>query len=277
MLIWSVAAVVAAFVGFGIYLYLMQDRLVFYPTRDLEQSPAAYGLCYEDLLVEAGSGERVHGWYVPGRVDNGLAGKVVLFCHGNGGNISHRLETIKTVTDLGCDILVFDYRGYGRSDGSPSESAFYADASACYDWLRQHKGWAASDIVLFGRSLGGAVAVDLASRRACGGLIVESSLTSVADMARRMFPWYPARYLVRYRFDGLAKIGRVSCPILVTHSPEDDVIPYEMGVRLYEAAGEPKCFLDLRGRHDDRDYLYDPEYRRAVGRLLGVNGDREDL
>jgi fermentation-respiration switch protein FrsA (DUF1100 family) len=223
--------------------------------------------------VEVDAGERLHGWYLPGRGDRSPTGRVVLFCHGNGGNISHRLETAKMVTDLGSDMFLFDYRGYGRSGGSPGEAAVYADALACYDWLRREKGWPPSAIIVFGRSLGGAVAIDLAAKRECGGLIVESSLTSTAAMARRMFPFYPAQYLVRYRFEGLAKIPSVNCPVLVTHSPDDEVIPYDMGRRLYEAAGQPRSFLDLRGGHNERDYLYDLEYRRAVGRLLGAKGD----
>lgn len=270
MLIGLLVFVVVAATISGVWLWFMQDRIIFYPTRELEITPAEAGLSqYHDVMIATPDGEKIHAWYIqPEQAFDLESRRVVLFCHGNGGNISHRLETARFVVDLGAPILLFDYRGYGRSEGKPSEEACYADAKAAYDWLTTEQKIASRDIVVFGRSLGGAVAVDLARRVDCGGLIVESSFTSSADMGRRMFFGLPVGFLVRHKFDALSKIGGISCPVLVTHSPEDDIVPYEMGERLFESAPEPRQFIRLQGTHNSRDYFGDSDYAEAVLKLL---------
>jgi pimeloyl-ACP methyl ester carboxylesterase len=242
--------------------------MFFYPTRHLDTTPDQIGLAYEDCRIPAAADESVHAWFFQGA---GVDAPVVLFCHGNGGNISHRLETAELLVRLGAAMLLFDYRGYGLSDGSPSESNMYADAEACYDWLVATKKYRPDQIVLFGRSLGGAVAVELASRRTCRGMVVESSFTSAKDMGRRMFPYFPVGFLLRYKFDSLSRIGLVKCPVLITHSPDDEMIPYAMGRRLYDAAPRPKLFCDLVGRHNEREYERLPEYLAAINSLLSGN------
>ncbi len=278
MLFWTAITFAGALFLIGIALYFYQPRLVFHPARDFAMTPDQLHLPYEDVHINVTANERIHGWFFPAdHCDPGATRPVVLFCHGNAGNISHRLETAEFLLDLGVDVLLFDYRGYGGSDGSPSESNAYADAEACYRWLTDEKSYDPKQIVIFGRSLGGAVAADLALRHPCRGLILESTLTSVADMAERVFPLPLVRHLVRYRFNTADKVGRVSCPILVTHSPADELVPYAMGRRLFDIAREPKHFLPLRGGHNEREYLDDAVYRETLCRFLQQPaGDREE-
>ena len=265
MLIGLVIALVAAFALLCTYLYFAQGRMIFVPSRDLVITPDMLDLTYEDVYIEVVTGEKVNGWYFP-VCDSG---KTVLFCHGNAGNISHRLETVAMLVELGVNVFLFDYRGYGLSDGSPSEENVYADAGAAYRWLLKEKGIAADRIILFGRSLGGAVAIELAGRVDYDRLIVESSFTSATDLGRRMLPYLPIATLIRYHFDSVSRIGLLNRPILVVHSPEDDLIPYEMGRRLYEHASEPKRFLSITGGHNDRDYLHHESYLRSLSDFLG--------
>jgi fermentation-respiration switch protein FrsA (DUF1100 family) len=282
MLVIVVVVAVGGFVAFGLYLYLSQDRMVFFPTHELEGSPGDLGLDFQELMIEVADGERVHAWFVPAPRDNPSGDDsaendrpTVIFCHGNGGNISHRLATIEVIHRLGGDLLLFDYRGYGQSDGSPSEANLYADAEACYRWLIDEIGVQPDRIVWFGRSLGGAVAVDLAARVDCAGLIVESSFTSAKEMGRRMFPWFPIGLLLRYQFDSVEKIGRVGCPVLVMHSQEDDMIPYSMGRQLFERAAEPKEFVTLVGDHNERGYFGHEEYLSSLRSILWPGGEQD--
>jgi fermentation-respiration switch protein FrsA (DUF1100 family) len=269
MFLWSVIVVTGAFLFICVVLYFFQARLVFYPTREYAITPSQLQLAYEDVYVDVTVKERIHGWYFPtSNPDNVRKVPVVLFCHGNAGNISHRLETVELILSLGADILLFDYRGYGKSDGSPSEDNVYADAEACYNWLVEQKGVRPEDIILFGRSLGGAVAIELARRVKCGGLVVESSFTSAEEMGKKIFPFTPIKYLLRYGFDSLGKIDSLTCPLLVTHSPDDEIIPFEMGRQLFAAANEPKRFVTLCGGHNERDYFADSIYTVALNDLL---------
>lgn len=267
MFLWPVVAVIVLFGLLTAWLYFAQGKLVFFPSSEMSLKPDQVGLRFEELFIDVTPTEKLHGWYFP--VDHGRPSKkTVLFFHGNAGNISHRLETASLITELGAECLLIDYRGYGRSDGSATEENCYADAKAAYDWLRQTKGLDPDDIVLFGRSLGGAVAIDLATRIECGGLIVESTFSSIEDMGKRMYPFLPVRYLVRYRFDALEKISRVNCPVLVTHSPEDDMVPFKMGRKLYQAAAEPSRFIELSGGHNDPSYFQSEVYRQALTSLI---------
>ena len=269
---------VGGFVAFGLYLYLSQDRMVFFPTRDLEASPGDIGLGFQEVRIDVTNGESIHAWYIPAPSDSRAIGQsgdggapTVLFCHGNGGNISHRLETIECLTALGANVMLFDYRGYGRSGGAPSETNMYADAAACYRWLTGSQGVRSDQMVLFGRSLGGAVAIELASRVNCAGLIVESSFTSAKEMGQLMFPYFPTGLLLRHEFNSIQKIGQVNCPVLVTHSPSDDLVPFAMGQRLYAKSAEPKRFIELKGGHNERDYMSDGAYIEAVRAILYGN------
>ncbi len=230
-------------------VYLMQDRMLYLanmPGRTLEATPKNAGMEYEDVWLHTEDGVDIHGWYVPGQSD-----RVLLFFHGNAGNISHRLFSIRQFLELGLSVLIIDYRGYGQSGGRVNEHGFYRDADAAWRYLTGERGIDADDIVIFGRSLGGSVAAKLASRVEPKALILESSFTSVPDAAQDIYPWLPARLLSRLRHATREYVRDVHCPVLVVHSRDDEIIPYHHGEDIYAAANEPRAMLTLRGGHND--------------------------
>lgn len=232
------------------YLFFMQSRMLYYPnlpSRKLRTTPAAIGLDYEPVTLTADDRVRLHGWFVPAEKQRA----VLLFFHGNAGNISHRLDSLRIFHELGLSVLIFDYRGYGQSEGRPSEQGTYLDAEAAWRHLTVDRGIHPGNIVLFGRSLGGAVAAHQAAMDTPAGLILESVFTSVPDLAASYYRFIPVRLLSRFRYDTLAAVRMASCPVLIIHSPNDDIISYENGQRLYEAAEEPKTFLAIRGSHNE--------------------------
>ena len=254
----------AAIVGL---MFVMQPRLLYlrdFGGREPTVTPAQIGLVFEDVLVRAADGAVVHGWFVP----HSGARHTLIYFHGNAGNIGHRLESIRRWHTAGVAVLIFDYHGYGRSEGRPSEAATYQDALAVWDYLTETRGVRAAEIVLFGRSLGGAVATWLATQRAPAALIVDSGFTSVPDLAAEIYPWLPTRWLARFRYDARENIARVRCSVLVAHSPEDEIIPFHHGQALYEAAPEPKRFLQTSGGHNDGHLLAVPQYRAQLNAFL---------
>ncbi|MEE8149864.1 MAG: alpha/beta hydrolase [candidate division Zixibacteria bacterium] len=266
---WIVlATILAVYSAFCVYIYMAQDRMFYFPTKDFAVNPDDYDLNFQDVFINVGQDETIHGWYFS-QAQNQNAARTVLVCHGNGGNISHRLETVIFLLQRGVNVMMFDYRGYGRSSGRPRETNTYDDVKAAYDWLISEKSAIPDDIIIFGRSLGGAVAVDLASKENCGGLIVESSFDSAREMAKGYFPFFPAGLLIKYSYDSISKISKVNCPKLFTHSPADDLVPFDRGKKLFEAAPEPKSFYEISGGHNERTYLDDPGYIKAIDNLLG--------
>lgn len=269
MLIWVISIVVGLFFALSAYLYFNQDNMVFFPAKELAITPGQLNLEYEDIYINIENNDTIHGWFFP--VTDSNSNKVVLFCHGNAGNISNRLPTAQFVVDLKVPILMFDYRGYGNSNGKPSEKNVGIDARAYYNWLISEKKYEPEHIIIFGRSLGGAIAVDLASKVKCGGLIIESSFTSALEMGKRIFPFFPINLLLKYRFDSLSKISTINCPVLITHSPQDNTIPFYMGQALYEKAKEPKQFVELSGNHNERNYFNEAKYINAFKKLLNLS------
>jgi fermentation-respiration switch protein FrsA (DUF1100 family) len=249
----------------GALLLLFERRLIYFPTSALEATPTALGLAHEELSLRAEDGVRLHGWFLPVKDARGS----VLVCHGNAGNVSHRLDrAIFLQSRLGLDVLLFDYRGYGRSQGRPDEEGTYRDARAAYRWLREH-GYGENSIVIFGESLGSAVALDLALSSPARALVLESPFTSIPEMARAVYPFLPVWPLVRTRYDNLAKIGRLRMPLLVLHGDRDDVVPFAQGRRLFEAAPEPKRFFAIPGASHNDTYLVGGEgYWRAFAEFL---------
>jgi len=227
--------------------YLFQERLLYFPLRSLSLTPAAGGLAYEEVWLETADGITLYGWFIPAMPRRG----VLLFFHGNAGNISHRLDSIATFHRLGLSTLIVDYRGYGRSQGRPTEPGTYQDAEAAWRYLVEERQISPADIVIFGRSLGGGVASWLAQRHTPGALILESTFTSVTDIATQQYPFLPVRQLGRIHYDTLARLPEIGCPVLIVHSPDDRLIPYEHGQSLFAAAGEPKEFLEIRGDHNN--------------------------
>jgi uncharacterized protein len=256
--------VLAVYLALCLMLLLLQSRLVFFPTRALEATPADARLAYEDVWLRTDDGLRLHGWWVPVAEPRGT----VLFFHGNAGNISHRLVSLRTFHRLGYSTLIFDYRGYGRSEGSPSEAGTYRDAEAAWRHLTEERGIAPETIALFGRSLGGAVAAWLAERHPTGAVILESTFTSVPDLGAELYPFLPVRLLARIRYPTLARMEHLRAPVLVVHSRNDDIIPFHHGRRLWEAAREPKAFLELVGTHNDGFVTTGPRYETELARFL---------
>lgn len=235
--------------GYGLllaFVYAFQARLLYFPQREIVVTPAAAGLPYEDVRIRTADGVEIAGWWVPG-----ASQRTVLFFHGNAGNVSGRLPTLRLFHELGFGTLIVDYRGYGRSGGRPSERGTYRDAEAAWQWLTEYRGVPPGQVAVFGRSLGGAVAAWLAVRHRPGALIVESSFTSVPDLAAELYPFLPVRLLSRFRYPTEASLARVAVPVLVVHGRADEIIPFRHGERLYAAAREPKAFLEISGGHND--------------------------
>lgn len=250
------------------WLFFMQPRLIYYPDmpgRDIGPAPDVIGLEYEDVRLTTTDGERLHGWFVP----HPSARATLLFAHGNAGNISHRLDSIRLFHDLGLAVLIFDYRGYGLSSGTTTEQGTYRDADAAWHYLVDERGISPAAIVLFGRSLGAAVIADLAARARPGAVILESAFTSVPDMAARLYPWLPVRWLASYRYDNAEKVRKFTAPVMVIHSRDDEIIPFGQGEQLFAAANEPKQFLELDGGHNDGFHVSRKVYRPAVEAFIG--------
>jgi fermentation-respiration switch protein FrsA (DUF1100 family) len=260
-----------AYAGLAALVYFQQDKLLYYPGvgRELVATPERVGLSFEDLAIRTEDGETLHAWWIPARHARGA---VIVF-HGNAGNISHRLDYGVMFDRLGFSTLLVEYRGYGRSSGSPSEQGSYRDAAASWQWLTQTKGIPAGDVVLFGESLGGAVAAWLAARERPRALVLASTFTSVPDLAAQLYPFLPVRLLSRYEYNTLDALPRIQAPVLVAHSPSDDIVPYSHGERLFAAAQEPKSFLELSGGHNDGFVFTRAEWVSALGAFL--NGAAE--
>lgn len=228
------------------FIRFLEYKSTYYPFRAIENTPKDIGLEYEDVSLTAKDGVNISGWFIPSQSSRA----VLLFCHGNGGNISHRLEKIMILNRLNLDVLIFDYRGYGKSKGRPSENGLYLDAEAAYDYLLNEKKIPPQRIIGYGESLGGAVIAELALRREFGSIIMESSFTSVADMAKTVAPFIPG-FVYKSRFDTLSKIKNIGYPKLILHSINDETVPFEQGRRLFNNAEEPKEFIEMQGGHND--------------------------
>jgi fermentation-respiration switch protein FrsA (DUF1100 family) len=266
---WRVSRIlILLVVGILTYIMTFESSFIYFPSkypegnwqigepRVVEDSIVAH---IEDVQLTARDGTHIHGWYCTPQVGRGGAlalvetDRVLLYLHGNGGNLTHRRDIVERLVGLKLNVLIIDYRGYGRSEGAPSEEGLYADARAAWDYLTNTRGIPGGRIVIYGESLGGAVAVDLASKVKPCGLIVQSSFTSIADMAAELMPLVP-RFVIRTKMDSREKIARVSCPKLFVHSPADDVVPYKLGRRLFEAAPEPKRFYEIKGAPHNLTY-----------------------
>lgn len=252
------------YLGLCLLMFFSQERLLYFPDRQLIATPEAVGLDFESVSITTEDDLRLSAWWIPANPARG----VLLFCHGNAGNISHRLDSIRQFHALGLSVLIFDYRGYGESEGRPSEVGTYRDVTAVWRYLSAARGIPPDKVVVFGRSLGAAVAAHLAARVEPGAVILESAFTSVPDMAARLYPWLPVRWLARIDYPVAEDIQAIRAPVLILHSPTDEIIPYDMGRTLYELAHEPKTFVELRGGHNDGWLLSEPDYSAAVDVFL---------
>ncbi len=258
-------AAVSVYIAAAAHLYFNQASYVYHPTKEWTATPEKIGLEYEDVTFSAADGTRLSGWYIPAKDSRGT----LLFCHGNANNISYELSPMAMYHKLGFTLFFFDYRGYGHSEGAPSQKGVQLDAQAALDFLLSEKEIRLDQIILLGRSFGGSVAIPLAAKHAFRALIVEASFTSLADIGAKMHPFFPVRQLLRDPYNSIAFLPAVKSPVLVVHSRDDQLIPYEQGRRLYEAVPEPKQFLEITGPHDNRnDPASQAMYRRGIADYL---------
>lgn len=251
-------------VSFTSIIYFTQDRMLFFPDKDIRGTPREIGLEYEDVRFRTADDVSISAWYVPAKNERG----VLLFCHGNAGNISDRLDSIRIFNGLGLSVLILDYRGYGKSEGKPTERGTYLDADAAWEYLKTFRQKSPEKIVLFGRSLGGAVAAELALKTKPAGLILESTFTSVVELGKKFYPWFPVRLLARHRYATLDKVGAITCPKLIIHSPQDEIVPFGHGKALYEMASPPKEFLEIRGGHNEGFLISGETYTKGLRDFL---------
>ncbi len=254
-------SLVLFYLSLVLYLALRQKHLVFLPTYAYPtRSPKEIGIGFEEHFYNFPNGDTIHLWFIPAQ---NPTKETILFCHGNSGNLGNRLEIIKTLYSLGLNLLVFDYRGYGASKGNIGEKTTYQDAEAMLNFLKKEKGITESQIIVYGRSLGGGVAAELALRHPnIKGLILDSTFTSLPDIGQHYYPYIPVRWVLRYRYENIKKIRKITPPKLIIHSQEDEVIPVSHAHRLYKAAKPPKYLLILpKGTHTNcfiesqKDYL----------------------
>ena len=265
---------IAVYVAFAGLMFFAQERLLFLPnmpSRSIVATPKDISMDYAPVNITTEDDIELDAWFVP----NTEARATLLFFHGNAGNISHRLDSIKIFHRLRMNVFIFDYRGYGRSTGNPSESGVYKDAQAAWQHLTEARGIPPREILLFGRSLGGAIATWLAVRTQAGGLIIESTFTSVPDLAAKLYPFLPVRFLARLDFNTRKALRSVQIPVLVIHSRDDEIIPYSHGQMNYDSANEPKQFIELRGGHNDGFLVSETTYERGIQHFLQLHFDED--
>jgi len=293
MLIYIGVVLFIAYWGLGVILYIMQPKLLYSPVREVPYTPGELDLDFENVVFESSDGLRLSGWYIPAPLettreksltrsappclsaqadvgdDSPLTGHAekskftVLFCHGNGGNMMHRLDSINIFYNLGLSCFIFDYRGYGHSQGKPSEEGTYLDVEAAYKWLTKEKKIPPDNIIIFGRSLGGSIAAHFAKKVEVRALIVESTFTSYADIGKKFYPYMPVRWFASFSYRTIDYIKDVHCPVMLIYSKNDEVVPFDFGLELYEAANEPKKFVEIFGSHNDGFLISGEIYRKA--------------
>ena len=241
------------------------EGMIFYPDTFMMQGPSDYDLEFEDVWFENGDGIRLHGWMIPAVT----AEAVLLFCHGNAGNISHRLDNVARLNRINISVFIFDYRGYGRSGGRITEQGLYRDSEAAYHVARDYANQHDLKTVIFGRSLGGVAAVHVAASNPCSGVILESTFTNLAAMARTHFLVPMVEGMLTGRFNSIDKIPDVKAPLLFFHGDKDDIVPYRYGLELFEAAPEPKEFVTLEGAgHNDTYVVGGAAYFEKLKRFI---------
>ena len=250
----------------ALLLYLFQNNLVFLPSSNIVQSPDSVGLIYDDIFVQSTDGNKIHGWWV--EQNEPLNAITILICHGNAGNISGRIFLMEMFYKAGYNVMLFDYQGYGRSEGRPSEQAIYDDGLAMWDFLINEKGVHPQNLIPLGRSMGGAVALKIAEKRNPSAIILLSTFTTVPDVASRVYPIFPVRRLARIQMDNLARISNFMNPVFIAHSPNDELIPFDMKQRLTESSGGETTLYRLSGGHNDTASLTNPNFMEAVDRFI---------
>ena len=250
--------------GFMALLFVFQEKLVFFPGKAIGDTPTTIGLQYEDVFLVTEDNIKIHGWFIA----HPDAKATLLFFHGNAGNISHRIDSISIFYNLGLSVFIIDYRGYGNSEGTPSEHGTFRDAAAAWDYLVQERRLRPDEIIVFGRSLGGAVAAALAANVTPAAVILESTFTSIKELGKYHYPYLPVSWISRMHYPVDKQIASFNCPVLIIHSLQDMLVPVRFGQRLFEYAREPKMFLSISGDHN---------YGFLLSKDVYINGIRQFL
>jgi fermentation-respiration switch protein FrsA (DUF1100 family) len=261
-MIW-IAIAVGAWLALCAFVWAVQDRLIYFPGPPPSRTPRDFGLAHEEVELVAADGVKLHAWWIPAADARGAA----LVCHGNAGSIEHRIGLAAELVRDGVSALLFDYRGYGKSEGKPNERGLQLDAAAGYAWIAA-RGFDAARVVLWGESLGGAVAAELATQHACAGLVLESAFTSLADIGSSAYPFLPVRLLARSRYDTRACIARLDVPVLVVHGSGDEIVPFDHARSLVAAARRTPELIEFAGGHNDKGWLEHPPSRARVKAFL---------
>jgi hypothetical protein len=264
LLVIALGAIAFTYVAVCAAIFFAQAKLIYFPSREYRCTPNDFGLPYLEARLTTEDGVNVVAWYLPCPA----ARATVLVCHGNAENLADLLPSVKSFHRLSLNVLAFDYRGYGHSTGAPTESGTYRDADAAWRYLIETRHEPPQNIVVFGRSLGGAVAIDLASRHPPGALVVECTFTSLVDIGQREYPLLPVSLLCRYRYDSVAKVPRIPCPKLFLHGTSDELIPIANARRLFAAAAEPKEFIETPGGHNSAGFEHNWDYTQRLGDWL---------
>ncbi|MBX7187712.1 MAG: alpha/beta hydrolase [Vicinamibacteria bacterium] len=251
-----------ALIGATLLLVFLEKQLIYYPEPGLDVTPEALGLPFEEVLLDAEPGVKVHAWFI--RAAKQPAAATILFSHGNAGNIADRLDRVLRWRGLDADFLLYDYRGYGRSTGHPDEEGTYLDGRAAYDYLVKSRGVDPKHLILMGESLGCAIAIQLAIERPAGGLVIEAPFASIAHMANAIYPFLPLGLFIRTRYLNIEKVPRLRMPVLVVQGTEDEVIPVEQGKMVFDATPPPRRYLAIDGAHHNDVYVIGAERYRAA-------------
>lgn len=263
---WLLLALTGGYLVLVALLYLFQSKMMYHPVKTIYQTPESVGMAYQTVSFNAEDGTQLSGWFVTSERNRGT----IIFSHGNAGNISGRLETIRILQGLGLNVLIYDYRGYGNSEGRPGEEGTYSDVMGAWQYLVKERRVPPDDIILMGRSLGGPVSAWLATRTNPAGLILESTFTSAQDLASELYPFFPVRWLMKYHYPTLEYLKKISIPLLITHSTEDGLVPYHHGRELYEAAAEPKEFFSMQGDHGRGHVESGRAYIEALEKFISI-------
>ncbi len=252
-----IRVLVLAYIGLAIALYFGQANMVFMPSKDVLDTPKSIGLKFEDIQLTTKDNVNLSAWFVPAKDNNPIGKAVILFCHGNGGNIGNRVSYLPIFKDLGLATFLFDYRGYGKSEGQPTEEGTYKDVEAAWQYLTQERKIPPQKIIIYGESLGGAIASYIAQTTAQqnpqnspAGLILASTFTSISDRAAELYPFLPIRLLSKFSYNSIERLPNIKIPVLVIHSTEDEIIPFHHGEKNFQVANAPKKLVKLRGDHN---------------------------
>ncbi|OGV31252.1 MAG: hypothetical protein A2020_01355 [Lentisphaerae bacterium GWF2_45_14] len=261
-LLWSLIIMgLTAIVSVGVFVYLFQEKFIYVPDRGLTDNPGSAGLKYEDVELTTEDGTLLHAWFVPAENPKG----VILFCHGNAGNLSDRIATIKVFYELEMDVMIFDYRGYGKSEGSPSEKGTYQDARAAWNYLVRKREIPPDKIIIVGRSMGGAIAAELAAEKAPAGVIIESAFISIPEIAKDLYPFIPLiRPFSKIKYDTAEYMKKINSPVMVIQSIDDEIINFRHGEQVFKSANSPKKFVKLSGSHNECYFTCESIYKKEL-------------